>query len=173
MASTALAVPRPAVDNAQILLKSEDAGLLKAVLEGKETHARAVAKVRARVELVEAFNDATTTIWSRSAKRLARACCSIASSSLRFRRRLAPVFGPRLSQHSIFIRGTTMTEAAQFTDEEMAGSEAECIHHARQSAVEAETEWRRQGKVVAIVDDEPTYVSPGDWDSAAKGQEWQ
>ena len=61
-----------------------------------------------------------------------------------------------------------MTDLAHFTDEEVAGWEAEWIEGARASKVEAEIEWRRQGKVFAILDDEPSYVAPCDWETYAR-----
>ena len=59
MAATAFAVPRPAVADAVILLHSEDAALLQAVLNGEVTLARAADKVRARVQLIDAFKNAS------------------------------------------------------------------------------------------------------------------
>ena len=58
MAAT-LSVRRPAVADAVILLHSEDAALLQAVLNGEVTLARAADKVRARVQLIDAFKNAS------------------------------------------------------------------------------------------------------------------
>jgi hypothetical protein len=61
-----------------------------------------------------------------------------------------------------------MTDVFHFAEEELDEAEALWIESALKSKAKAEAEWRRQGKVFAIVHAEPTYVSAANWDFYAE-----